>query len=457
MNEVVITTALATARRAGTAWAAIGIEARLLVIARVRRLIARDALALATTVGRPAADTLVAEVLPLAEAARFLVRHAGRLLAPRRPLGQRPLWLFGVRARIHRDPLGAVLVLGPANYPLFLPGVQALQAIAAGNAVCVKPAPGCAAPMRELALLLEQAGLPEGVLQLLDAGDGEAAVRAGFDHIVLTGGAATGARVLAGAAPNLTPTTMELSGSDAVYVLPGADLDMVSACLAYGLRLNGGATCIAPRRVFMLGEAASGLESRLLARLPAIPDAAVPGDVASRLDALVRNAVANGARLVAGGAGRPAVVAGATPGMALLEQDVFAPWLALVPVADMDAALAIECPYALGASVFGPPEAARAFAARLRVGSVCINDLIVPTADPRLPFGGRGRSGFGVTRGAEGLLAFTAIRTVSERRGVFRPHLGPPHPLDAQRFAAMTALLHAGWRARLGALRALVR
>lgn len=458
MNDVVITDALAQARVAGQAWADAGLRARLRVIARLRRLVARDAAALAATVNRPLADTLVAEVLPLAEAARFLVRRAPAVLAPCRPDGGRPLWLFGVHATIHREPLGVVLILAPGNYPLFLPGAQALQALAAGNAVCIKPALGCEGPMLALAALLAEAGLPDRVFQVLDTSAGEAAVLAGFDHIVLTGSAETGQRVLAAAAATLTPATMELSGSDAVFVLPGADLDLVADCLAYGLRLNGGATCIAPRRVFVVGDVAA-LETRLLARLPGVADAAVPEVVGRRLQALVDRAVGQGARVASAGVGRPMVVADARSDMALLQHDVFAPWLALISVPTVDAALAgaITCPYALGASIFGPLANARRVAPLVRAGSVCINDLIVPTADPRLPFGGRGRSGFGVTRGAEGLLAMTVVKTVSERRTRFRPHLAPVQAKDAARFAAMTGVLHGDWRTRFRTIQALTR
>ena len=432
---------------------------RLDVIRRVRHLVAREAAALAATVGRAGPDTLVAEVLPLAEAARFLQRRARAILAPVRPAGGRPLWLMGVRAEIRREPCGVVLILAPSNYPLFLPGAQALQALAAGNAVCVKPAPGCAAPMLALLDILRRAGLPDGVLQVLDTGDGEVASQAGFDRIVLTGSAMTGVRVAHAAADTLTPATMELSGADAVFVLPGADLDMVSACLAYGLRLNGGATCIAPRRVFVPANDAAALELRLLARLSSIPDAAVPSAIATRLSHLLAQATGQGARVASEGPGRPTVLADAHPDMALLQEDVFAPWLALVPVVDVDAALAASdaCPYALGASVFGPEPAALAFAARVRAGSVCINDLIVPTADPRLPFGGRGRSGFGSTRGAEGLMEMTVPKAISLRRGRFRPHLAVPTPADAARFAQMTALLHGTWRDRWTALRGLAQ
>ncbi len=462
MNDLVILTPYApllTARNSGTAWAGTPLPSRLAVVARARKLIAREAAALANTMGRAASDTLVAEVLPLAEAARFLLRRAPTILAPVQPAGGRPLWLLGIRAEIRREPCGVVLILAPSNYPLFLPGAQALQALVAGNAVCVKPAPGCAAPMLALADVLRRAGLPDGVLQVLDPDTGEAASRAGFDRIVLTGSALTGVRVLHAAAATLTPTTMELSGADAVFVLPGADLDLVAGCLAYGLRLNGGATCIAPRRVFVPVADAAALEARLLARLPVVPDAAVPPAIAARLDRLLAQAVHDGARIAAGGTGRPVVLADARPGMALLHEDVFAPWLALVAVPDTEAALAVsaECPYALGASVFGPEPAALVVAARVRAGSVCVNDLIVPTADPRLPFGGRGRSGFGSTRGAEGLLEMTVPKAVSVRRGRFRPHLDAPTPADAASFARMTALLHGGWRDRWTALRGLAK
>ena len=469
MNKLVIgpevpavRAALESARTSARTWEAMPLTARLQVMQRVRRLIARDAAALAATIDRRVADTLAAEVLPLAETARFLVREASRILAPRPATGRRPLWLAGVNATIRREPLGVVLVLAPSNYPLFLPGAQVLQALAAGNAVCVKPAPGCSAPMLALAALLAEAGLPSALLHVLDEGlaTGIAAVRAGFDRLLLTGSAETGERVLAEAARTLTPATMELSGSDAVFVLEGADLDLVARSLAYGLRLNGGATCIAPRRVFVSPVLASGLERALLALVADIPAARVPAGVAARLDALVADAVGQGARLCTpSGTGLPTVLADATPAMRLLQEDVFAPWLAFVPVPDADAALAAaaSCPFALGASVFGPEAAAVALASQVRAGSVCVNDLIVPTADPRLPFGGRGRSGFGVTRGAEGLLEMTAIKTVSIRRGRFRPQLDAPRPDDATRFGHLLALLHGNWRERRTAVRELVR
>jgi acyl-CoA reductase-like NAD-dependent aldehyde dehydrogenase len=444
---------LQAARTAAVRWRETPIPERLRIIGGARRLLAARGLEVAATLGdrRPLADTLTAELLPLLAAARFLERSAARLLAPRKLRGGRPLWMVGVTSTLHREPRGVVLILGPSNYPLFLPGVQLLQALAAGNAVCVKPAPGCTAPLRALAAILAEAGLPAGVLQLLEesAAMGAAAVTAGFDHILLTGSAETGRAVLAAAAPGLTPTTMELSGNDAVLVLPGADMGVVAAALAYGLRLNSGATCIAPRRVFVMHPQAEALAQALLTRAAGLRLRAPPAPVAARLEQLVAEAVSQGASLlrvaVQPGSPAPVILTDARPEMRLLREDVFAPWLAFVPVDTMEQAVGALglCPYALGASIFGPDAEARRLAHRVPAGSICINDLIMPTADPRLPFGGRGLSGYGVTRGAEGLLEMTVIKTVSRRRGAFRPHLIDQRPGDAHRYAALIALLYA--------------
>lgn len=452
MNDIVIDPFFVSLQQAGARWAATPIKQRLALIARCRHAIAANAEGLAATNPRPLADTLSAEILPLAEAASFLVSNATSILATKR-LGLGPLWLTGIRQEIRREPRGTVLILAPGNYPLFLPGAQALQALAAGNAVAVKPAPGRAAPMHALAAILEQAGLPDSTLQILAEDAGPAAMRAGYDYVVLTGSAETGVAVARAAAETLTPSAMELSGVDAAFILPGADLAIAAASLAYGLRLNAGATCIAPRRVFVPRTMEADLLSRLLAQLP--PAAAIPTATEARLVTLLADAEARGARIAAR---NPAILSGASPNLPILNQDVFAPWLALIPVADTEAALeaAALCPYALGASIFGPHAAAYALAARIDAGSVCVNDLIMPTADPRLPFGGRHRSGFGVTRGAEGLLEMTVVKTVSTRRFGPRPHLDAKLNGNPAQLLTLLHLLHGSRSQRLATLKSFV-
>ena len=417
--------------------------ARLGVVARLRRLLAERAVTVAATVARRPADTLAAEVLPLLEAARFLERRAARLLAARR-LGRagRPLWLAGVEQVVLRAPLGTVLIIGPGNYPLMLPGIQALQALVAGNAVVLKPGRGGEAAAASFASLLAEAGLPAGVLVVADGGAaaGAALVEAGFDRIVLTGSAATGRAVMGQAAARLSECVLELSGADAVWVLPGADARLVASCVLYGLRLNRGETCIAPRRVLGTPAALAEIEARLAAGLASLPPVRVEDRAAVALAALADELVGRGARLRQWEAGT--LLADAPHDVDLLARDIFAPWVALVPVTDWEAALEEErrARYLLGASVFGPARQAASFATRLEAGAVTVNDLIVPTADPRLPFGGARESGYGTTRGAEGLLAMTRARTISVRRPRgLRPHL---RVIDEGQMAMLIGLLH---------------
>lgn len=459
---------LLRARAAQHNWARWQLRERLGIIHRLRELIAIQSAHLTRAVGthggRGAAEILTNEIIPLADACRFLERQAPRLMRTQR-LGARgrPAWLFGVRAEIRREPLGVVLVLVPGNYPLFLPGVQALQALVAGNAVFIKPAPGAAPAMLKLWHLLAAAGLPADLCQVLDENvvAAQAMIAMRIDKVVLTGSAPTGRRVLADLAPLLTPAVLELSGCDAMFVLPGADLRMVASALAFGLRLNSGATCIAPRRVFVPENQVSVLEQHLRARLAQLPAVPVAPDLRKKLAALLDQALQHGARVlgplpnVAGGAMAPLVVMDARPELELLKADIFAPVVSLVAVGDIEEALALDaqCPYALGASVFGPEPAALALAARLRAGSIVINDLIVPTADPRLSFGGHDESGFGVTRGAAGLLEFTRIKTLSARRGRFRPHYEPGQADDEALFTAYLEAAHAiSWGKRMRAL-----
>lgn len=453
-----VTGAVRRARFAQAAWAGRPLARRLDPIRALRHAIGDDPDRFASAVTLPqrsrAAETLAAEVLPLADACRFLEREAWRWLATRR-LGRRgrPWWLAGVTAEVRHEPIGVVLIVGPSNYPLLLPGVQALQALAAGNAVLVKPGRGGTDAVIVVAEALARGGLPPDLFQVLPEPPEavEAAIAAGIDKVVLTGSAATGAAVLAGLAPRLVPSVMELSGCDAVFIREDADLDRVVRALVFGLSFSGSATCIAPRRVFVHRTLAAELESRLRAAVTAVPARPVDPEAAARALQLAAEALSQGARLVAGApergpAMRPVVLAGAAATMALLREDVFAPVLALVEVKGDDDALerAAACPYALGASIFGGEDGALRLAARIRAGSVVINDIIVPTADPRLPFAGRGRSGFGATRGADGLLEMTVTKSVSVRRGASARHLDGARDEDLPLFRAYLRAVHGG-------------
>ena len=466
--------AVEQARAAQRLWASKPVGNRLAILRRTRHCIAATGVELARSVPcdrpgalhRSVADTLVSEVLPLAEACRFLEREARWILAPQRLSDHtRPFWLRRVTAETTREPLGVVLIIAPANYPLFLPGVQALQALAAGNAVLWKPAEGGVAAADALRGILVGCGLDPALLQVLPASAqaGVEAIAAGVDKVFLTGSSATGAAVLGHLADHATPAVVELSGCDAVFVLPGAPVERVVAALAFGLRLNGSATCMAPRRLFLVGQHPA-LMPALLELANRLPTVALPAQTQAQLEDLFEDARRRGGNVHVGNAllqgglesMQYAVVTNADPAMLLTQSDVFAPVLSVLQAPDTATAIAMHalCPYALTAAIFGKEKEAHALAAQLPVGTVLVNDLIVATADPRLSFGGRKASGFGVTRGREGLLEMTVLKTVLTQRArdlrAYRPTTAAHQPF----FAAYLQAVHGrGWRARWQGLR----
>ena len=460
--------AMSRARAAQESWAALSVLERLTPLRNLRALIAQHCRALAeasaATRSRPLAEVTTAEVLPLAEACRFLERKAAALLAPARfGPGSRPVWLWGVRSEIRREPYGVVLIIGPGNYPLLLPGVQLIQALIAGNAVLLKPGLGGTPAAALLCELLAEAGFPADLVVLL-TGTVEAArsaILANPDKVLFTGAAATGREILLQLAPKLIPATVELSGCDAVIVRADADLDLTAKALVFGLQLNAGASCVSPKRAFVAAEVATELETRLGTLISRFDMSYVGSRTRSqgpfawsapkKLRPLVEQALSAGAHRVPRSMGietendLPIILAQVPEDARILKEDIFWPVLSIVPVSDDREALRLanDCPFALGASIFSRDEAAaRALAGLIDTGVVTINDLIVPTADPRLPFGGRRSSGFGVTRGAEGLLELTRPKVVSVTRATHRPAFEPPANWHEQLFAAYLRLSH---------------
>ncbi len=461
-------------RNAQAQWAGQPMAQRVGIIARLRARLADEAASLAGAVNLPqrsrAFETLSAEVLPLVEACRWLTREAPRILAPQ-TIGSRsrPWWGAGHGLRTYRDPLGVVLIIGPGNFPLMLPGIQALHALVAGNAVVIKPGQAGGASLQQLRAMLVDAGLDSGLVWVTgeEPHYAENLIDLGVDKLVFTGSAATGRKVLARAAQRLTPAVVELSGCDAVFVLPSAEPERVRKALLFGLRINGGQTCIAPRRVFLLRSHWAAIAEPVIRAVADWPGIPVPRAAADRAQRAVAAAVAAGGRLACG-AVEPAGANGSSTGDGqaaeghvafaasivvdpprdadLVCEDLFAPVMSITLVDSPDEALrlAAECPYRLGASVFGARREAEQFARRVDAGCVTINDLIAPTADPRLAFGGRGRSGFGVTRGAEGLLEMTQIKSVLVQSARWLPHLDPPHDRDEPLMLGLIRALHAG-------------
>ena len=375
-------------------------------------------------------ELVSSEFVPLLDTCVFLEKQAARILRPRK-LGRdgQPVWLWGVHSTVYREPLGKILILAPGNYPLFLPFASALHAWAAGNSVWLKSAPGSLALHQHIRELFLEVGGLEPWLHLL--GEDNSNYQASLPEVqkvVLVGSAETGRIVLSQAGEALVPAVAELSGWDTVLIHPRADMEIAAQAVAFGLSLNMGRTCVAPRRILLQGS----VEKFEDAFLEAIRGRA-HAPLSEQERELVAEMKAAGARPLWASEGHgPLLVSRVSDRNQLLREEAFGS-IGVLKVVESDSEalkIARECPYALGASLFGPEDWAHDMAHQVPAQVVSINDVIVPSADPRVPFGGSGRSGYGRMRGAEGLLEMTQTRTVSVRRGGSLDHLSPPGPLD---------------------------
>lgn len=463
---------LARAREAQEEWWSRGLRRRLRVIRRLRPEMTDGMDRLADAVDRHKdrgpGETLTAEVLPVLEACRYLQKRAPGILRTRRPRRYALLSPFvGLQHEVHREPYGVVLIIAPSNYPFMLPAVQALHALVAGNSVVIKPGPGGGDACRLMGEMLQRAGLPADVYHVTGEGaeHGKQMLEAGPDTVVFTGSLRVGSRILRDLGEDVIPATAELSGCDAVFVLEGADLDLVVRALRFGLTLNNGATCISPRRLFVTDAEADELLKRLRDAAPNFPRCHVAEGAAGPARDLIEEAEEQGASLITpalepGERCVPTVVADASADMRLLQEDIFAPVLSVVRVRDRQEALEADdrCPYALGATIFGPEADAREFARQVNAGAIIVNDMIAPTADPRMPFGGRKKSGYGVTRGAEGLLEMTRPKAIATSRAGPKPHLAGASELVEDVMRSYIRAAHGrGLRERLRSAVELVR
>jgi benzaldehyde dehydrogenase (NAD) len=320
-----------------------------------------------------------------------------------------------------RVPHGVVGVISPFNFPLILSTRAVAPALALGNAVVLKPDPQT--PVTGgfiLARLFEAAGLPAGLLHVLPGGaaTGEALVAdPDVGMISFTGSTAAGRKVGELASRHLKKVTLELGGKNSTIVLEDADLDIAASNIAWSAYLHQGQICMATGNVLVHRKVARDLTERLVEKAKGLPvgdpnlqqvalGPLINARQLERVDGIVKDALAKGAVLRAGGTCeklfyKPTVLEEVRPGMRVLHEEVFGPVVAVVAFDSDEEALSLHnsTEYGLSAGVITQSlERAMAFTAKLRTGIVHINDQTVAD-EPWAPFGGRGASGNGGRHG----------------------------------------------------------
>ena len=392
-------------------------QRRALLAALARVVMARSheimALLDAEYEGRAPIETLLADVLLVADAARYARRNLWHWMRPRRVSVPYPFW--PARAREEFVPKGVIGIMAPWNYPMQLALLPAIDAIAAGNRVCVKPSEALPRTAALIADILHDAWGDDIALCV----QGDAEVGADFaaqawDHLVFTGSTATGRKIMAAAAPNLTPLTLELGGKCPVLVLPGADLKRAAGNVLAGKAFNAGQTCVAPDTVLLIGHSRQAFIDACRETGIGLPETGVIN--AAQLARLRRlMAGASLTPLAEDGPGRrmALTLAEAPPEAAICHEEIFGPILLMREETSLETALAWVAahPAPLAIYLFGATQGEENQVARIARGSAIIAGRTVEFAGfQALGFGGSGESGFGRRNGLAGFLEFSHRR-----------------------------------------------
>lgn len=382
---------------------------------------------------RPAIETELAEVWPSLEETRAVLRHGRSWMKPRRAGVSR--WFLPARARVVPQPLGVVGIMVPWNYPLFLAVPPLAAALGAGNRAMLKLSEHTPAYSALMQRLVARAFREDEVVVI--NGDAEVAAQFSalpFDHLLFTGSTPVGRHVMAAAAPNLTPVTLELGGKSPGVITPGYPLGAAAERILVGKLLNAGQTCIAPDYVLVHRPEVDGF----IAAAQGWARRLYPGGLADanycsivndrqyrRIVNLVEEAHGRGCRCVPLFDGAmndderhrlaPLLLVDPPHDSGAMREEIFGPVMPVVPYDTVEEAMRFvqARPHPLALYWFDRDKTRIARAEReLMAGGMTVNDTLLHIAQHNLPFGGVGASGMGHYHGRWGFETFSKLKPV---------------------------------------------
>ncbi len=388
--------------------------------------------ALHQDLGKPPTEALF-EIIALQQELKLAQKHLTQWIRPKRvPV---PLFHQPGKALVQMEPLGCVLIIGPWNYPFSLTLQPLISALAAGNTAVLKPSEH-APSTSDLIQRLITRHLPKNVARVVE-GDGTTAaslVEQPFDHIFFTGGGSIGKKVMASAAKNLTPVTLELGGKSPAIVINGADIEITSRRLIWGKGVNSGQTCIAPDHVLVEEKikknliktmaktraefyGSNPLQSNNLSKI-------VNEHHFYRLKNLLKSSEEKGQLLIGGEINEierliaPTVIEISDRNDPLMAEELFGPLLPILTVSNLDKAIqeVQQQHRPLALYMFGGTKKEQEkLVEQTSSGGVCFNDVIMQAGIPELPFGGIGHSGMGNYHGLAGFETFSHQKSILRR------------------------------------------
>jgi acyl-CoA reductase-like NAD-dependent aldehyde dehydrogenase len=428
--------AVARAREAAHWWRGLGFDGRAERLLRWKGVLTRRMAQLCDVVhretGKPRGDAQLEVVLAI-EHIDWAARNARSVLGTRRRAAGK--LMSNQVATVEYHPLGVVGVIGPWNYPVYTPLGSIVYALAAGNAVVFKPSEYTPAVGKWLVDAFREV-VPEHPVFGLVTGfgaTGAALTTSGVDKIAFTGSTATGKKIMAAAAQNLTPVLIEAGGKDPLLVDADADLDAAAEATVWGAFSNSGQTCIGVERVYVHERVHDEFVAKVVEQARQVRAGSDvraqygPVTMPSQLDVIrghIADALARGGRALVGGQDavgdryvQPTVLVDVPEDADAVRHETFGPTVTIAKVRDMDEAVekANDTSYGLAATVFSKARGME-LARRLRSGMASVNAPLSFAGIASLPFGGVGDSGFGRIHGPEGLREFARSKAIARQR-----------------------------------------
>jgi succinate-semialdehyde dehydrogenase / glutarate-semialdehyde dehydrogenase len=430
MDDARLDLAISRASTAYRSWKKTNFSVRAAVLKQVAVILRRDREMLAALITNEMGKVIGeagAEVEKCASTAEYYADHAEGFLK------DESLVAGYTKSFVTYQPIGVVLGIMPWNFPFWQVFRYAAPTVMAGNTTLLKHAPnvcGCALALEKIFL---EAGAPEGVFTslIIDIPAVEKILSSDIvQAVTLTGSERAGSSVASLAGHYIKKSVMELGGSDALIILPDADMKTAVSVALQSRMLNAGQSCIGAKRFIILQDAMPGFMHEFLLQIKTLKQGdpfdktittgpmARP-DLVSSLEKQLKNSLQMGARLEFGGAVegcnfKPALLVNVREGMPAFEEETFGPMAAVIPAKDEAEAirLANGSRYGLGGSVWTKDiEKGIALAKQMETGAVFINALV--KSDPRLPFGGIKKSGYGRELGRHGILEFVNAKTIA--------------------------------------------
>jgi aldehyde dehydrogenase (NAD+) len=407
------------------------------------------AAALEEDLDRSPFEAWLADSASTAGEARYAAKHVGKWM--RRKYRLLELAQLPGRGWVEHEPYGTVLVIGAWNYPFYLTLGPAVGALAAGNAVVLKPSEITAATSHLMAELVPRY-LDEDAVAVVE-GDGAVSqelIAQGLDRICFTGGTEIGRKVYEGAAPHLTPVTLELGGKSPVIVAEDADVDVAAKRIAWIKLMNSGQTCVAPDYVLADAKIRDELVNKITEAVTTFESGQPEGKKIvnqRQFDRLANYLAATKGNIALGGATdasnlriQPTVVVDPDPDEPLMKEEIFGPILPVLTVQNLDEAIKFvnSRPKPLAAYLFTGTKSIRERVIKeVPAGGMVVNHLAFQVTTAKLPFGGVGPSGMGAYHGKYGFEEFSHSKTVMTKptRPDISSMIYPPYTEKAWKLA----------------------